>query len=205
VAAAEIEAGSRVQAARIYADAWQKAPELYKTLRSLDTLNGVVGSGTHLILRTDAAPFRALVDGPPGLAPAKRQRANDGGHPLPASALAQSLRLGYRLLLAITLLAGLAWLFGHVRPVPADSQAVVLHFGAIDRVQRAGLLLAGPAPSTASSGCPPRKTATTAGGGPQPQCPCAGTGWCRDIIATDGRRTGRFRISADRRRGRGAA
>ncbi|QBJ79054.1 SPFH domain-containing protein [Aquitalea sp. USM4] len=65
---------------------------------------------------------------------------------LPASALAQSLRLGYRLLLAITLLAGLGWLTAHVRPVPADSQAVVLHFGAIDRVQRAGLLLAWPSP-----------------------------------------------------------
>jgi len=66
-AAAEIEAGSRVEAARIYAGAYQSAPELYKTLRSLDTLNGVVNNGSRLILRTDAAPFRALVDGPTGL------------------------------------------------------------------------------------------------------------------------------------------
>ena len=34
-------------------------------LRSLDTLDTVVGDNTRLILRTDAAPFRVLVDGPP--------------------------------------------------------------------------------------------------------------------------------------------
>ncbi|RMD00992.1 protease modulator HflK [Aquitalea palustris] len=63
-----------------------------------------------------------------------------------ASPLEQSLRLSYRLLLGVTLLAGLAWLFGHVRPIPADSQAVVLRFGAVERVQHAGLLLAWPSP-----------------------------------------------------------
>jgi membrane protease subunit HflC len=36
-------------------------------LRSLDTLGTVVGPSTKLILRTDAAPFRVLVDGPPTL------------------------------------------------------------------------------------------------------------------------------------------
>jgi membrane protease subunit HflC len=36
-------------------------------LRSLDTLNGVVNSNTNLILRTDAAPFNVLVQGPAGL------------------------------------------------------------------------------------------------------------------------------------------
>jgi membrane protease subunit HflC len=36
-------------------------------LRSLDTLGTVVTPGTKLILRTDAAPFRVLVDGPPNL------------------------------------------------------------------------------------------------------------------------------------------
>jgi membrane protease subunit HflC len=35
------------------------------TLRSLDTLDSVVGANTRLILRTDAAPFQVLVDGPP--------------------------------------------------------------------------------------------------------------------------------------------
>jgi len=62
------------------------------------------------------------------------------------SPLEQSLGLAYRLLLAITVLAGLAWLFSHVRPIPADSQAVVMRFGAIERVQRSGLLLAWPSP-----------------------------------------------------------
>jgi len=33
----------------------------------MDTLNTIINPGTKLILRTDAAPFRALVDGPPGL------------------------------------------------------------------------------------------------------------------------------------------
>jgi len=66
VAAAQIEAQSQIEAARIDGSAYQSAPELYKTLRSLDTLNNVIGTGSHLILRTDAAPFRALVDGPPG-------------------------------------------------------------------------------------------------------------------------------------------
>jgi membrane protease subunit HflC len=32
-------------------------------LRSFDTLDAVIGQNTRLILRTDAAPFRALVDG----------------------------------------------------------------------------------------------------------------------------------------------
>ncbi|MBV8679373.1 MAG: hypothetical protein JO338_02890 [Aquitalea sp.] len=66
--------------------------------------------------------------------------------PKTSAPLEQSLALAYRLLLALTALAGLAWLFGHVRPIPADSQAVVLRFGAVERVQRAGLLLAWPSP-----------------------------------------------------------
>ena len=36
----------------------QRHPDL------LDTLDGSVGANTRLILRTDAAPFRAFVDGP---------------------------------------------------------------------------------------------------------------------------------------------
>jgi membrane protease subunit HflC len=36
-------------------------------LRSLDTLGTIVTPDTKLILRTDAAPFRVLVDGPPTL------------------------------------------------------------------------------------------------------------------------------------------
>jgi len=67
VKAADIEAQSRVEAAQIYGKAYAGSPQLYNLLRSLDTLGTVVTPGTKLILRTDAAPFRVLVDGPPTL------------------------------------------------------------------------------------------------------------------------------------------
>ena len=69
VKAAEIEAQSRVEAAQIYGKAYAGSPQLYNLLRSLDTLNTIVSPGTKMILRTDAAPFRVLVDGPPSLEP----------------------------------------------------------------------------------------------------------------------------------------
>ncbi|MFB9128662.1 protease modulator HflC [Paraburkholderia dipogonis] len=65
--AAEIEAQSRRDAAAIYGKSYADNPQLYTMLRSLDTLAGVVNGNTSLILRTDAAPFRALVQGPAGL------------------------------------------------------------------------------------------------------------------------------------------
>ena len=43
----------------------RRIPGLYTTLRSLDTINQVIGRNTSLILRTDAAPFRVLVEGRP--------------------------------------------------------------------------------------------------------------------------------------------
>jgi modulator of FtsH protease HflC len=64
--AAEIEAKSRLEAAGIYAKAFGENPDLYTLLRSLDTLDTIVGSNVRLILRTDAAPFRMLVEGPLG-------------------------------------------------------------------------------------------------------------------------------------------
>lgn len=64
VKAAQIQAQSQVQAADIYAKAYAGAPELYTLLRSLDTLGSIINPSTRLVLRTDAAPFRALVDGP---------------------------------------------------------------------------------------------------------------------------------------------
>jgi len=62
--ASGIDAKSRLEAADIYGQAYNSAPDLYMLLRSLDTLDTVVGANTRLILRTDAAPFRVLVDGP---------------------------------------------------------------------------------------------------------------------------------------------
>ena len=38
-------------------------------LRSLDTLATIVGPNTRLVLRTDAAPFRSLIEGPPAAVP----------------------------------------------------------------------------------------------------------------------------------------
>jgi membrane protease subunit HflC len=61
---ADIEAKSRIEAAGIYKSAYASDPALYTMLRSLDSLAAVVGTGTTLVLRTDAAPFRALVEGP---------------------------------------------------------------------------------------------------------------------------------------------
>lgn len=67
--AAGIEAKSRRDAAEIYATAYRLDPQLYTMVRSLDTVNAMVGPKTHLILRTDAAPLRFLVEGPPHATP----------------------------------------------------------------------------------------------------------------------------------------
>jgi len=66
--AATIEAQSRVQAAALYGKAYNGSPQLYNTLRSLDTLSGIINPQTKLILRTDAAPFRVLIDAPQDIA-----------------------------------------------------------------------------------------------------------------------------------------
>lgn len=64
VDAAQTEATSRAEAAAIYKKAYASDPQLYTMLRSLDSLENVIGPNTRLILRSDAAPFRVLVDGP---------------------------------------------------------------------------------------------------------------------------------------------
>jgi membrane protease subunit HflC len=76
VDAAEIEARSRIAAAAIYKQAYATDPQLYTLLRSLESLDAIVGGNTQLILRTDAAPFRVLVDGPGSAAsePARARR-----------------------------------------------------------------------------------------------------------------------------------
>jgi len=63
--AANIEAAARKEAADIEAKAYSADPDLYLMLRSLDTLSTMVGPSTRLVLRTDAAPFNLLVQGPP--------------------------------------------------------------------------------------------------------------------------------------------
>ncbi len=58
----------------------------------------------------------------------------------------QAGRLAFFALYAVTVLAALAWAFSNVRQIDPQSRAVVLYFGALDRIQNAGLLLAWPQP-----------------------------------------------------------
>jgi modulator of FtsH protease HflC len=74
--AAAIEAKARTDAAAIYAQAHKTDPELYNFLRGLDALDKIITGSTRIIVRTDAAPFKALVEGPgfvppPAQAPGK--------------------------------------------------------------------------------------------------------------------------------------
>ena len=62
--AAETEAKARIEAAGIYKQAYASDPQLYTLLRSFDSLDAIVGSKTRLVLRTDAAPFRVLIEPP---------------------------------------------------------------------------------------------------------------------------------------------
>ncbi|WP_409318204.1 protease modulator HflK [Pseudomonas sp. KCJK9016] len=58
----------------------------------------------------------------------------------------QAGRLTFFALYAVTVLAALAWAFSNVRQIDPQNRAVVRHFGALDRIQNAGLLLAWPQP-----------------------------------------------------------
>jgi membrane protease subunit HflC len=64
--ASETEANAEQQSAKIRADAYKSDPALYNELRSLDTASKIIGRSTSMVLRTDAAPFRALVNGVSG-------------------------------------------------------------------------------------------------------------------------------------------
>lgn len=64
VKAAAITADAQRDAAGIYGKARASDPQLYDLLRSLDTLSTIVNASTRLVLRTDAQPFRTLVQGP---------------------------------------------------------------------------------------------------------------------------------------------
>ncbi|MFD1556932.1 SPFH domain-containing protein [Paraburkholderia silviterrae] len=59
---------------------------------------------------------------------------------------AQAVRLSFRFVAALAVLAALAWATSNVRRIPADSSAVVTRFGAYVKSQGAGLLVAWPRP-----------------------------------------------------------
>jgi membrane protease subunit HflC len=67
--AAQTLADAQQAAAEVYAKAYKADPGLYSALRSLDTVNQVVGKNTNIILRSDAAPFNVLSSGPGGTKP----------------------------------------------------------------------------------------------------------------------------------------
>lgn len=58
----------------------------------------------------------------------------------------QAGRLAFLGLYAVTIFAAVAWAFSNVRQIDPQNRAVVLHLGALDRIQNAGLLLAWPRP-----------------------------------------------------------
>ena len=58
----------------------------------------------------------------------------------------QSLQIAFRLLLLATALVAASWCVSNVWRVPPDSQAAVLRFGRVVRVQPSGLLVAWPRP-----------------------------------------------------------
>jgi len=61
-------------------------------------------------------------------------------------ALAGAIRTAFRFLYVVVAVLILAWLGSGIRQVEPGTQAVILRFGAIDRVQGAGLVLAWPRP-----------------------------------------------------------
>jgi modulator of FtsH protease HflK len=60
--------------------------------------------------------------------------------------VAQSVRIGFRVLQLAMLLLAFGWAISNLRQVPPDTQAVVLRFGEVVRGQPAGLVLAWPRP-----------------------------------------------------------
>ncbi|MFT4625863.1 MAG: membrane protease subunit HflC [Myxococcota bacterium] len=63
-AAARIRGNAEAEAARVYAEAHGRNPELFRFLRSLESLDTMIGDDTTLLLRTDAAPFDVLESRP---------------------------------------------------------------------------------------------------------------------------------------------
>ena len=129
-AAAAMEAEGRQQAAEIYANSYRTNPKLYTMLRSLDTLENVVGENTRLILRTDAPPFRVFVEGPEadaggGDREKPRRVAPSGGETVsaPADPWSQAGRLGLSAAQIVVALLLVAWATANVRQVPPDRGA----------------------------------------------------------------------------------
>jgi regulator of protease activity HflC (stomatin/prohibitin superfamily) len=73
--------------------------------------------------------------------------AEDGPPPVaPPGPILQSAAIGFRVVYLVTLLLAALWLGSNFRIISAENQAVVMRFGRIVHVQKAGLLLAWPRP-----------------------------------------------------------
>jgi membrane protease subunit HflC len=68
---AELKGQGEAEAARLYADAVGRDPELYRFLRTLESYDKVLDEKTTLILPADAPLLRLLSEGPPGVRGAK--------------------------------------------------------------------------------------------------------------------------------------
>jgi regulator of protease activity HflC (stomatin/prohibitin superfamily) len=66
--------------------------------------------------------------------------------PSPDGPVAQALRIGFGVLQAATILLAIGWVASNIRQVPPHSQAVMVRFGEVVRVQTAGLVIAWPRP-----------------------------------------------------------
>jgi regulator of protease activity HflC (stomatin/prohibitin superfamily) len=62
------------------------------------------------------------------------------------NAWAQSIKLSFRFLFVAAAAAAIGWAVSNIRQIPFDSQAIIYRFGAVVRVQGAGLVLAWPQP-----------------------------------------------------------
>jgi regulator of protease activity HflC (stomatin/prohibitin superfamily) len=64
----------------------------------------------------------------------------------PEGPVIQSVRVAFFVLRIFTILLALGWATGNIRQVPPGTQAVILRFGRVVRVQQSGLVLALPRP-----------------------------------------------------------
>ena len=94
----------------------------------------------------------------------------------PPGPIAQSVAIGFRTVYVAGAAAGGGLAVSNVREIASDSQAVVMRFGRIVRVQDAGLLLAWPRPIEQVQPSARARTAAEPGGRPL----AAGGGSARD-------------------------
>ncbi len=142
--AADIEAKSRIEAAGIYKKAYAGDPQLYTLLRSLD----LARPGDRSQHTAHPAHRLGAVSRPGGRPQCQgRQMSDDLKEEMKdVGPLGQAVALAFRFLFIAACVIALGWFVSNFRQVPPDSQAVVMRFGAVARMQGSGLLMALPRP-----------------------------------------------------------